>query len=215
MGSECYICGRDGQQMGRVKKVIFRDLEQNITSEEYSQVNGQDSVWAEGYYTAIFESGEEIDVFQCENCVEEMLQKAKRNSIIAGIVAALLLSAAIANLVFHFLGTIVSIVLFLSGAVSGLVMIIQISKAGKKNINTSAIDEFVSKKNAGNSFSDFFDLGVGSEKKKFKPGTELFAPVEDLDSFEKRGSEYYVIRIPFTTGDWFDYDLWKKTNSVP
>jgi hypothetical protein len=215
MSSECYICGRNGQPMGRVKKLVFRDLEQNITKRENWKVNGQDSGWTEGYYVAVFESAEVTDVYQCDGCGANMIKRAKRTAIIAGIVAISLLAAGITNFVLHFTGIIASIIFLFCGAISALVMLVQMSKARKKNILSSAIEEYVSKKNDGTNLSDFFDLGVGKEKKNFKLGTELCIPVEDLDSFEMRDSIYYVFRIPFTTGDFFDYDRWKEINSVP
>lgn len=215
MSAECYICGAEGQHMGTVKKMVFKDLEQHITKEEHYKVNGQDSGWTEGYYNAVFEPAGDVEVYQCDNCIENMLKKAKRNAIIAGVVAVLLLGTGIANFALHFIDTVFSFFLLFFGAISALLMVMQIMKAKRKNIQSSAIEEFVLDKNDGEDYASFCDFGVGREKEKFKPESELYVSEEEFNAFEARDTTHYILKIPFSTGDYFDYDLWKEINSIP
>lgn len=219
MASDCYQCGKENSKLvGTVSKLIFSSLTKHITKEEHLKINGNDVIDQYGYYTATFDYAGDEEVYECDECLEKMIDRAKKNSIIFGVCTIILIGVGVLNLINPYFDKVFSFFLIVFGLFSGVLTIADIKKSSLKNINSSALNDFIYEKNNGDDYASYCDFGIGKEKQKFKPGDVLyigkdflavFDPGQDLD-----GNKTYSTEIPFSPSDYFNYDEWKRYNNI-
>ncbi len=215
MNSKCYLCkNENAKNIGCVEKLVFRTLERFVTKEEHMKINGQEVVDEDGYYSDIFDYAGNEEIYECSDCLEKMIRTAKRYALILSIITILLFGVGIANLMFSFADKIASAFVIFFGVLAGVMTIGTIDKSKRKNIDSSAIKDYILNKNDNVDFITYTTLGVGKEKEKFKPGDVLYVEKEDLQSFEKKDENTYVMKVPFSAQDYFNYDIWKEHNNI-